>query len=492
MQLRVILFSLVCLLSVFHIDACTNLIVTPGASIDGSTIYAYSADSAALYGTLDRLPGKKNIPPGTKKKIWDWDSGVFLGEIDEVGETFDVIGNMNEHQLTIGETTFGGVEILTQGQEGAVMDYGNLIWTALQRARTVPEAITIMTDLVSRYGYASEGESFTLTDPREAWVMELIGKGQGEKGAVWMAVRIPDGHVAAHANQARIPFVDMTKKDTNSARWAPDVVEFAIARKLYDPSKGIPFSFSDVYDPVTFSGARNGEARVWSFFSKVTSIPNFQSTFEAYATGSQLSPRMPLHVPVEDKQSVHDIMMHMRDHYDGTVLNMTGDVGAGAWAAKFRDRPLTWTYGEHFYVNERSIGTQQSAWHFVANMRPWLPDHIGGVFWFGVDDATFSVHLPFYTFAEVPVSLRTGTGSITDVDLEAQFWLNDMVSNKVCVRASERAGECVEPAVLVLPPTACEPGQGLPRKRRRTSAELAVVGGIGEGREGQGREGGRE
>jgi hypothetical protein len=208
-------------------EACTNLIVTPGASVDGSSIYAYSADSAALYGTLDRLPGMSNISPGTTKKIWDWDSGVLLGEIEEVEETFDVVGNMNEHQLTIGETTFGGVEELTQGQDGAIMDYGSLIWTTLQRAKTVPEAITVMADLVDRYGYASEGESFTLTDPRECWVLEMIGKGQGERGAVWMAVRIPDGHVAAHANQARMPFVDMENADPTTARWSSDVVTFA-------------------------------------------------------------------------------------------------------------------------------------------------------------------------------------------------------------------------------------------------------------------------
>mmetsp|Transcript_10679 Transcript_10679/g.25451 ORF Transcript_10679/g.25451 Transcript_10679/m.25451 type:complete len:619 (+) Transcript_10679:25-1881(+) len=432
MALRTALLAFACLAAVlFRVDACTNLIVTPGASADGSTIYSYSADSAALYGTLDRTPGRKNIPGGTMKKIWDWDSGLYLGQIEEVGETFDVIGNMNEHQLTIGETTFGGVEELCQGQKGAVMDYGSLIWTTLQRAKTVPEAISVMADLVARYGYASEGESFTLTDPREAWVMELIGKGQGEKGAVWMAVKIPDGHVAAHANQARIPHVDMTTADDSVARWAPDVVDFAVKKKLYDPSKGVPFSFSDVYDPITFSGARNGEARVWSFFSKVTSIPNFEATYEAYALGSQASPRMPLHVPVKKKLTVHDIMMHMRDHYEDTALNMTSDVGAGPWAAKFRDRPLTWKYGKENYVNERSIGTQQTAWHFVANMRQWLPDPVGGVFWFGVDDATFSVHIPFYARAAVPKALRTGTGGILDLDLDSLFWLNDMVANKV-------------------------------------------------------------
>jgi dipeptidase len=435
MHMEVLRTSLLfkCLACVFiaQVDACTNLIVTPGASVDGSTIYSYSADSAALYGTLDRLPGKKNISAGATKKIYDWDSGVYLGEIEEAEETYDVIGNMNEHQLTIGETTFGGVEALTKGQAGAVMDYGNLIWTTLQRAKTVPEAITVMADLVARYGYASEGESFTLADPREAWIMEMIGKGQGDKGAVWMAVRIPDGHVSAHANQARIPFVDMSKPDVSVARWSSDVVDFAISKKLYDPAKGIPFAFSDVYDPLTFSGARNGEARVWSFFSKVTSIPGFEDEHLEYASGSRLSPRMPLSVPVKEKLRVHDIMMYMRDHYDNTALNMTSDIGSGAWAAKFRDRPLTWTFQGESYVNERTIGTQQTSWHFVANMRHWLPPHIGGVFWFGVDDASFSVHIPFYSFAEVPPELKTGTGSISDVRLDSLFWLSDLVANKV-------------------------------------------------------------
>ena len=219
----------------------------------------------------------------------------------------------------------------------------------------------IQGDLVDKYGYASEGESFTLTDPRECWIMEMIGKGQGEKGAVWMAVRIPDGHVAAHANQARMPYIDMDKADPATARWSKDVVTFAIAKKLFDPEAGVPFVFSDVYDPLTFSGARSGEARVWSFFSKVTSIPDFAAKYQAYALGHQLAgPRMPLHVPVAAKLDVKDIMAHMRDHYEGTVLNMTSDVGAGPWNAAFRDRPLSWTYSNEFYVNERSIGTQQT------------------------------------------------------------------------------------------------------------------------------------
>ena len=262
--------------------------------------------------------------------------------------------------------------------------------------------------------------------------MQMIGKGQGENGAVWMAVRIPDGHVAAHANQARIPYVNMETAGPKTARWSPDVVTFAIAKKLFDPAAGVPFSFSDVYDPLTFSGARSGEARVWSFFSKVTSLPGFEAHFEDYALGRQLAgPRMPLHVPVKAKLSVQDIMRFMRDHYEHTALNMTTDVGAGPWAAKFRDRPLSWKFGNEYYVNERSIGTQQSAWHFVANARHWLPDHVGGVFWFGVDDASFSVHIPFYSFAAVPKELRTGTGSITELDLTSLFWLNDLVANKV-------------------------------------------------------------
>ncbi|CAD7964965.1 unnamed protein product [Amoebophrya sp. A25] len=385
---------------------CTNLIVTPGASVNGSTIYSYAADSAGLYGTLGRYQAKKNIPAGTTKVIYDWDSGMYLGDIPEPSETYDVVGNMNEFQLTIGETTFGGVPSLCKGQKGSVMDYGNLIWTTLQRAKTVQEAIQVMAGLVEKHGYVSEGESFTLADPTEVWVLELIGKGdlvEGEKGAVWVAKKIPDGHVAAHANQARITEFDM--KDSETTRFAPDVVDFAVKAGLFDPKAGKAFSFSEVYDPISFGGARWSDARVWSYFSQVTSIPDFAKTYEKYVLGEDLSTRMPLSVPVKKKIAVRDMMQYMRNSFENTVLDMSADVGMGPWRARYRDRPLSWTYQGQTYANERSIGTQQTSWHFVAEMRGWLPADVGGVFWFGVDDARFSVHVPFYAHVKIPKSL---------------------------------------------------------------------------------------
>jgi len=415
---------------------CSNLIVTPGASKQGSTIYSYSADSAGLYGTIDRYPRRENIPEGTMRKIYDWDSGKYLGSIPEVETTYDVVGNMNEYQLTIGETTFGGLESLA-GTEGLI-DYGTLIVLGLQRSRTAREAIIVMTGLVDTYGYASAGESFTIADPHEVFVMELTGKGKGHKGAVWVAKRVPDGHVTAHANQARITTFleqDLTENEKKTMKadifYSPDVVTFAVEKGLYDPSKKIPFSFSEVYDPITFSGARYGEARVYSFFTKVTSLPGFKQHFQDYALGNDVTHRMPWSVPVKEKLEVVDLMMLMKDHHDHTVLNMTSDVGSASWNNKFRDRPIHWEYkGEH-YVNERTIGTQQSSWSFVSEMRGDMPDRVGVCLWWGPDDASFSVLLPFYPFTDIPKSVQTKTGAINEFTFESQFWLNNIVANKV-------------------------------------------------------------
>eukprot|EP00392_Amoebophrya_sp_AT5.2_P004305 g4313.t1 len=401
-------------------SACTNLIVTPGASVNGSTIYSYAADSAGLYGSLTTYPRRKNIPPGSTKDIYDWDSGLFLGRIEEPAETYNVVGNMNEFQLTIGETTFGGVGVLTKGQKHAKMDYGNLIWTTLQRAKNVQEAIGVMTDLVAKYGYASEGESFTLADPTEVWILEMIGKGEFGFGAVWAAVRVPDGHVSGHANQARITTFDVN--DTANVRAAPDVEEFAKKVGLYDPSKGEAFNWAEAYDPISFVGARWSDARVWSFFSKVTSIPNFQTQYENYVLGHAKdlkSHRMPLSVPVKEKLRVSDLMLAMRNSFEDSALQMQSDVGMGPWRARYRDRPLSWSYQGKQYANERSIGTQQTAWHFVSEMRSWLPNDLGGVFWFGVDDARFSVHVPFYAHAEVPRALQNPTSTSGMIDAVA-------------------------------------------------------------------------
>jgi len=410
-----------------YVLGCSNLIVTPGASKHGSTIYSYSADSAGLYGTIDRYPRRENIPHGTMRKIYDWDSGKYLGSIAEAETTYDVVGNMNEYQLTIGETTFGGLALLA-GTEGLI-DYGTLIILGLQRSRNAREAISVMTGLIDTYGYASAGESFTIADPHEVFVMELTGKGKGHKGAVWVAKKVPDGHVTSHANQARI--TTFLHQNVTDIFYSHDVVSFAVEKGLYDPAKRIPFSFSEVYDPLTFSGARYGEARVYSFFSKVTSLPGFKQRFQDYALGIDLSHRMPWSVPVKEKLEVIDLMKLMKDHHDHTVLNMTHDVGSAAWNNKFRDRPIHWEYKGEYYANERTIGTQQSAWSFVSEMRSDMPDRVGVCLWWGPDDASFSVLLPFYPFTDIPKSVKTKTGAINEFTFESQFWLNNIVANKV-------------------------------------------------------------
>jgi len=421
---------------IVQVLSCSNLIVTPGASKNRSSIYSYSADSAGLYGTIDRYPRRENIPDGTMRKIWDWDSGKYIGSIPEAKTTYDVVGNSNEHMLTIGETTFGGLDSLA-GTEG-IIDYGTLIVLGLQRSKTAREAVQVMTGLLDAYGYASYGESFTIVDPYEIFVMELIGKGKGYKGAVWVARKVPDGHVTSHANQARITTFlpeDLSEEEKKTASqdifYAKDVVSFAIDKGLYDPKSKVPFSFSDIYDPVTFSGARYGEARVYSFFSKVTSLPNFKEKWLGYASGNDLSVRMPWSVPVKRKLGVRDLMKYMKDHHDDTALDMTHDVGSGSWNAKFRDRPIHWEYKGDYYVNERTIGTQQSSWSFVSEMRRDMPKHVGICFWWGPDDASFSVLIPFYPYADIPKSLATKTGYINEFTFESQFWLNNIVANKV-------------------------------------------------------------
>jgi len=423
------LFYLLLAVCISQVFCCSNIIVTPGASKNRSTIYSYSADSAGLYGTIDHYPRQENVPHGTMRKIYDWDSGLYLGSIPEAKTTYDVVGNMNEHQLTIGETTFGGLQSL-MGTEG-VIDYGTLIILGLQRSKTAREALKVMTNLVDLYGYASEGESFTIADHTEVFCLEMIGKGKGYKGAVWAAKRVPDGHVHAHANQARITTILPKDHPEEETFYSYDAVSFAVKKGLYDPKSGVPFSFSQVYDPLTFGGARYGEARVYSFFSKVTSLPNFKEEHEQYALGNNLTVRMPWSVPVKTKLEVRDVMRYMKDHHDNTVMNMQHDVGSGSWNAKFRDRPIHWKYKDDYYVNERTIGTQQSAWSFVSEMRQKMPNHVGICFWWGPDDATFSVLVPFYPFAQIPMSLRTKTGAINEFTFDSQFWINNVVANKV-------------------------------------------------------------
>ncbi|CAK9001110.1 unnamed protein product [Durusdinium trenchii] len=413
-------------------ESCTNLIVSPGASADGSTLFSYTADSGSVYGTLGHYPAGQHSA-GAKRPVWDWDSGKYLGEIDEAPYTYNVIGNLNEHGLAIGETTFGGNETLSGGE--GVMDYGSLIWVTLQRCKTAREAILMFDQLVKEYGYVSEGESFTIADAKEVWVLEMIGKGKFEKGAVWVAVRIPDGHVSGHANQARIQRFPL--HDAENCVFSSDVISFAVKVGLWDAQRPQEeFSFADAYDPISFTGARLSDARVWSFFSSVALDPSFEKSYEKYVLGQNVSAaaRMPLSIPVKSKISNVELMSHMRNHYEGTALDSRLDVGAGSSGSPFRVRPLVWKQGNASYVHERMVGTPQAGWNFVAQLRGWLPGPMAGLLWFGVDDASFSVHAPFHGgTTRVPQGYADGFGDALHYSRSA-FWAFNTVANFIYPR----------------------------------------------------------
>ena len=331
-------------------EACTNVLVTKGASVDGSTIISYSADSHDLYGELYYWPGRE-WPEGEMLNVYEWDTGKYLGQIPQARKTYTVIGNMNEHQLTIAETTFGGRSELVDTT--GIIDYGSLIYITLQRARTAREAISIMADLTEQYGYYSSGESFSIADPNEVWILEMIGKGSENKGTVWVAVRIPDGYVSAHANQARI--TTFNRKDKENVMYSKDVIKFASEKGYFD-GKDDEFSFADAYAPLDFEAVRFCEARVWSAFRNVNSE---MDKYVDFALGKS-DERLPLFIKPEKKVSVRDVQNIMRDTYEGTPLSMSQDPGAGPYSAPYRWRPLTWEVDGETYFNERAIATQQT------------------------------------------------------------------------------------------------------------------------------------
>ncbi|MCK5464896.1 MAG: C69 family dipeptidase [Bacteroidales bacterium] len=381
----------------------------------------YAADAHFLYGELYYRPAADH-PAGSMTKIYEWDTGKFLGEIKQVSHTYSVVGLMNEHQLAIGETTYGGHPELVDST--GIIDYGSLMFLALQRAKTAREAIQVMGDLMAEYGYCSSGESFSIADKNEVWIMDLIGKGPGNKGAVWVARRIPDGYVSAHANQARITTFPLD--DPENCIYAEDVISFAREQGYFD-GKDKNFSFSDTYAPVTFSGARFCEARVWSFFSKIT---DGMDKYLDYAKGENLENRMPLWVKPSSKLAAHDLMNYMRDHYEGTPLDMTQDIGAGPYRNPYRWRPLTWLIGDVTYCNERATATQQTGYSFVTESRNWLPDWIGGIFWFGVDDAATTVYNPMYCGIDrIPEHFEVGNGDMITYSETSAFWAFNFVSN---------------------------------------------------------------
>ncbi len=432
--------------STYQASACTNYIVTKGASADGSVMFSYAADSHLLYGELYHWPAG-TWPAGTMMDVYEWDTGKWLGKIEQAPVTYNVVGNTNEHQVGIGETTYGGLPEL-QHQDGAIVDYGSMIYIALQRSKTAREAIKVMTGLAAKYGYYSEGESFSITDKNEAWILEMIGKGQGEKGAVWVARRIPDGYVSGHANQARIttfPLADGKKSITDKQMdklfdkniecvYANDVITFA-RDKGYYTGKDKKFSFSDTYAPVDFEGARFCEIRVWTMFNKVSDgmgkywdyvkgdVKHDKKT--GYATN-----RMPLWVKANHKITLHEMMNFMRDHLEGTELDMSKDVGAGPFHLPYRWRHLTWKVDGVEYCNERATATQQTGFSFVVQSRSWLPDAIGGIIWWGVDDASGTVYMPMYgSITKAPDNFAVGNGSMMEWSETSGFWIFNQVEN---------------------------------------------------------------
>ena len=415
-----VLAACAALLTATTSDACTSFLVGKKASADGSVMITYAADSHNLYGELYHWPAAK-WPKGSMLEIREWDSNKPLGKIPQVEETYNVVGNMNEHQVAITESTFGGRPELEDST--GIMDYGSLIYVALQRAKSAREAIHIMTSLVKEHGYYSSGESFSIADKNEAWIMEMIGKGVGNKGAVWVAIRIPDDCISAHANQSRIQQIPFDDKE--NCMYSPDVVSFA-REKGYFNGKDKDFSFTKAYCPYDFSALRGCEARVWAFMRK------YDKSLDAYLPflkGESDKP-MPLYVKADRKLTLQDVKNGMRDHYEGTEFCMTNDAGMGPYKVPYRWRPMTFKVDGQEYVNERAIATQQTGFVLCAQLRNWLPDAIGGVLWFGVDDAATAVFTPMYgSIKETPECFRVGNGDMMTFSWNSAFWIHNWVAN---------------------------------------------------------------
>ncbi len=442
---RLTTLIILCLAAVLAINpesyACTNVLVTKGATKDGSNLISYAADSHQLYGELYFLKaGVWN--KGDMRQINEWDTGKYLGQIPQIARTYQRVGNMNDQQRIIAESTYGGRSELHD--PNGVMDYGSLIYVALERAKTAREAIEVIVDLANTYGYYSSGESFSIADTEEVWIMELIGKGPDNKGIVWVARRIPDGYICAHGNQARISTFPLN--DPENCLYAPDVITFA-REKGYFNGKDEEFSFCDAYAPLDFSAMRGCESRAWSAFNilcdgKFTFVDENgnEVTKDAYdyidyAMGYDASKRFPLFVKPSRKLTVKDVADVMRDHFEGTPMDMTTDIGAGGNALPYRWRPMGFEYEGKNYVNERAIATQQTGFWFVGQVRGNLPNVIGGVNWFGCDDAATSYLTPIYACTnEVPESFRVGNGNMITYSPTSAFWMTNRVAN-ACYKA---------------------------------------------------------
>lgn len=427
--MRKLFLSLLLCTGVINALACTNFIVGKKASADGSVMCTYSADDYGMFLGLCHYPAGKHAK-GEMLQIYDWDTKEYHGQIPQAAETYNVIGNINEYQVTIGETTFGGREEMVDTT--GILDYGSLIYIALQRSKTAREAISVMTRLVETYGFCSEGETFTICDPNEAWIMEMMGKGPGSKEVVWVAVRIPDDAICAHANQSRIRTFD--QKDKKNVMFSKDCIKFARSKGWFT-GKDKDFSFCDVYAAPTFSGRRACEARVWSFFNRFGDMDKYLPYVEGKVKDAE---PMPLWIVPNKKVSLQDLEASMRDHYEGTPFDLGNDLGQGVWEMPYRPTPLSFKVDGKAYFNERPVSTQQTAFSYVSQMRSWLPRQIGGVLWFGNDDGNMVAYTPIYCGNTVqPECYNTpGADAVTFSDKNA-FWVCNWVSNMVYPRYSQ-------------------------------------------------------
>lgn len=434
-------------ISANHAGACSNVLVTKGASKDGSVMVTYSADSHVLYGELYHTPAGV-FPKGSLLKIFEWDTGKYMGDIAQIEKTYSTMGNMNEHQLIITETTFGGREELVDTT--GIVDYGSLIYVTLQRAKSAREAIKVMTGLVAEYGYASGGESFSIADKDEVWIMEMIGRGTKlnkkgvnlNKGAVWVAVRIPDGYISAHANQSRITSFPLN--DPENCLYHKDVINFAREMGYYEGSDE-NFSFCDAYAPADFSAMRGCEARVWSAFNilgKGMIGDKPASDYLDFAMGQNPANKMPLYIKPAEKVTLKEVADVMRDHYEDTPMDMRKDIGAGGFELPYRWRPMGFEVNGVKYTNERAIATQQTGFWLLGQARNWLPDEIGGIIWFGVDDAATSCLTPVYSSSiKVPKCFECGNGNMTTYSPTSAFWLFNRVAHAAYLRYNLLAPE---------------------------------------------------
>ncbi|MBK9090519.1 MAG: C69 family dipeptidase [Holophagales bacterium] len=409
--------------------ACTNILVTKGASADGSTMITYAADSHELYGELTFTPAAVH-GFGAMREIVEWDTGKTLGRIPQPPQTYQVLGNINEHQVSVGETTWGGRKEL-KGPSG-ILDYGSLMWISLERSRTAREAIEVIAKLTDEFGYASTGESLSIADPNEVWFMEIIGKGEKQKGALWVAVKLPDGTISGHANQPRVR--QFPRNDPKNVLFSKDVVSFA-REKGWFTGKDEDFSFADVYSPLRGGTLRGCDARVWSVFRRAAPSLNLSSDWILAVPGAK---PMPFAVKPDRKLTVKDVMELMRDHYEGTELDMTKDVGAGPFKVPYRWRPMGFKVDGVDYVNERAISTQQTGYSFVAQLRSFVPQPVGGVLWFGLDDTYSTVYVPMYaSIRRVPKSFAVGTADFSAFSWDSAFWVFNFVSNVAYSRYSD-------------------------------------------------------